>query len=185
MTEFCVSDETIHAAKLAMEQKGYNYTGSDGKKSISAVVGKNPLFVAGVINGNQRLSTPDTAKLTSALGLSAQQTAEYNRHPRRKFTALPNDPFNYRLIEIIANYGDPMREIVNELFNSFSLPGSSDSGRGGDGIMSAIDYSMHLFRRTEGNKLPDFNLQEADPKMNNRCTLVLDGKWLNIKAFGW
>lgn len=182
MTEFKVSDETILAAKLAMEDKGYSYTGADGKKSLAAVIKKNPVFVAAVINGVQRLSTADLDTIAITLGLSAAQKEEYARYPRRKYTHLPNDPFNYRLIEVIANYGDPMREIVNELFSSFVLPGDAP-GRGGDGILSAIDFSLHVFRRMEGSKLPDFTLAEADPKTNNRCTIVLDGKWLNMKAF--
>ncbi len=183
MADLVVTDETIMAAKLAMEAKGYNYTGAGGKKSLAAVIKRNPVFIAAAINGVQRLTTSDADAIANTLGLSAQQKTEYNRHPRRKFSALPNDPFNYRLIEVIANYGDPVREIVNELFNDFTLPGSGDSGRGGDGIMSAIDFSYHVFRRTEGNQIPETILQEADPKMNNRCTLLLDGKWLNFKAF--
>lgn len=182
MENLAVSDETIIAAKIAMDQKGMNYTGAGGKKSLAAVINKNPVFVACAINGIHRPNADDRNALAGALGLNATQKAEYERYPRRNFSRFPNDPFTYRLMEILANYGGPLTEIVNELFGDFVLPGDKP-GRGGDGILSAIDFSFHVFRRTEGAKLPDFAIAEADPKINNRCTLVLDGKWLNFKAF--
>jgi len=54
MADLVVTDETILAAKLAMEAKGFNYTGADGKKSLAAVIKRNPVFVAAAINGVQR-----------------------------------------------------------------------------------------------------------------------------------
>ena len=183
MTSFKVSDETITAAKLAMEEKGFSYTGAaPGTKSLAAVINKNPVFVAGFINGVHRPSEADRHTICDTLGLSAEQTAEYDRPPVRKFAEIPNDPFNYRLIEVLANNGDPIREIIGELFATYSLPGDAP-GRGNDGIMSAIDFSFHVFRRSEGNTLPDMTLQEATPQINERVTIVMDGKWLNFKAF--
>lgn len=183
MTDFKVSDETITAAKMAMREKGYSYTGTDpGTKSLAAIINKNPVFVAAFINGTHYPSAADRQAICEALGLSAEQKAEYDRPPVRKYTEMPNDPFNYRLIEVLANYADPVREIIGELFATFSLPGDAP-GRGNDGIMSAIDFSYHVLRRSEGNTLPALTLQEATPQVNERVTIVMDGKWLNFKAF--
>lgn len=183
MTDFKVSDETIMAAKLAMREKGFSYTGTaPGTTSLAALIGKNPVFVAGFINGTHYPSAADRQTLCDALGLSPEQKAEYDRPPVRKFTTMPNDPFNYRLIEVLANYADPVREIIAELFSTFSLPGDAP-GRGTDGIMSAIDFSYHVLRRSEGNTLPEITLQEATPQINERVTIIMDGKWLNFKAF--
>lgn len=47
----------------------------------------------------------------------------------------PKDPLIYRLYEIIQNYGAPMKAVLNEKF--------------GDGIMSAISFSMNIRKETD------------------------------------
>lgn len=123
---------------------------------VAKAVGRNPTFVAAVLQGNHKLP-PDGAKTVGdLLGLDGELTAALSQFPVR--TDFPNttDPFKYRLMEIIGVYGDAMREQANEMF--------------GDGIMSAIDFTLDM-EKVIGSQ------GEA------RCKITLNGKWLEYKTF--
>ncbi|GGX11779.1 cyanate hydratase [Pigmentiphaga litoralis] len=70
-------------------------------------------------------------------------------------TAVPTDPLIYRWYEIVSVYGTTIKELIHEEF--------------GDGIMSAIDFSMDIDR-------------QADPK-GDRVKVVLSGKFLPYKTY--
>ena len=70
-------------------------------------------------------------------------------------TAVPTDPLIYRWYELVNVYGTTIKELIHEEF--------------GDGIMSAIDFSMDIKR-------------EPDPK-GDRVNVVLSGKFLPYKAY--
>jgi cyanate lyase len=70
-------------------------------------------------------------------------------------SAVPTDPLIYRWYEIVSVYGTTIKELIHEEF--------------GDGIMSAIDFSMDIQR-------------EADPK-GDRVNVVLSGKFLSYKTY--
>ncbi|MBP1205860.1 cyanate lyase [Duganella sp. 1411] len=70
-------------------------------------------------------------------------------------SAVPADPLIYRWYEIVNVYGTTIKELIHEEF--------------GDGIMSAIDFSMDIQR-------------EADPK-GDRVQVVLSGKFLPYKSY--
>jgi len=70
-------------------------------------------------------------------------------------SAVPTDPLIYRWYEIVSVYGTTIKELIHEEF--------------GDGIMSAIDFSMDIKR-------------EPDPK-GDRVNVVLSGKFLPYKAY--
>ena len=70
-------------------------------------------------------------------------------------TSVPTDPLIYRWYEIVSVYGTTIKELIHEEF--------------GDGIMSAIDFSMDIQR-------------EADPK-GDRVNVVLSGKFLPYKTY--
>ena len=70
-------------------------------------------------------------------------------------TAVPTDPLIYRWYEVVNVYGTTIKELIHEEF--------------GDGIMSAIDFSMDIQR-------------EPDPK-GDRVNVVLSGKFLPYKTF--
>ena len=123
---------------------------------VAKTVGKNPTFVAAALNGNHKFTTDEAKKIGDLIGLDAELTASLSKFPVR--TDFPNatDPFKYRLLEIIGVYGDSLREQANEMF--------------GDGIMSAIDYTMEMEKVTGSQG-------EA------RCKITLNGKWLEYKTF--
>ncbi len=70
-------------------------------------------------------------------------------------SAVPTDPLIYRWYEIVSVYGTTVKELIHEEF--------------GDGIMSAIDFSMDIQR-------------EADPK-GDRVSVTMSGKFLPYKSY--
>jgi cyanate lyase len=70
-------------------------------------------------------------------------------------TAVPSDPLIYRWYEVVSVYGSTIKELIHEEF--------------GDGIMSAIDFSMDIKR-------------EQDPK-GDRVNITLSGKFLPYKSY--
>lgn len=70
-------------------------------------------------------------------------------------SAVPTDPLIYRWYEIVNVYGSTIKELIHEEF--------------GDGIMSAIDFSMDIQR-------------QEDPK-GDRVNVVLSGKFLPYKSY--
>ena len=74
----------------------------------------------------------------------------------RSETAVPTDPLIYRWYEIVNVYGMTIKELIHEEF--------------GDGIMSAIDFSMDREKVTG---------KEGE----TRVQITLNGKWLPYKQF--
>ena len=70
-------------------------------------------------------------------------------------SSVPTDPLIYRLYEVVSVYGSSIKELIHEEF--------------GDGIMSAIDFSMDIQR-------------QEDPK-GDRVNMVLSGKFLPYKSY--
>ena len=70
-------------------------------------------------------------------------------------TAVPTDPLIYRLYELVNVYGTSIKELIHEEF--------------GDGIMSAIDFSMDI--RREANEKGD------------RVRVEMSGKFLPYKTY--
>jgi cyanate lyase len=70
-------------------------------------------------------------------------------------TAAPTDPLIYRWCELVNVYGTTLKELIHEEF--------------GDGIMSAIDFSMDLTREPHSN--------------GDRVRVVMSGKFLPYKAY--
>ena len=70
-------------------------------------------------------------------------------------TAVPTDPLIYRWYEMVNVYGTTIKELIHEEF--------------GDGIMSAIDFSMDIVR-------------QSDPK-GDRVNVLLSGKFLPYRTY--
>jgi cyanate lyase len=68
---------------------------------------------------------------------------------------VPVDPLLYRFYEILQVYGLPLKDVIQETF--------------GDGIMSAIDFTMQVEK-------------EADPK-GDRVKITMSGKFLPYKRW--
>src|SRR5438874_11838790 len=70
-------------------------------------------------------------------------------------TAVPTDALIYRWYEIVNVYGTTIKELIHEEF--------------GDGIMSAIDFSMDLTRQPN--------------EKGDRVKIVMTGKYLQYKTY--
>lgn len=70
-------------------------------------------------------------------------------------TSVPTDPLIYRWYEVVNVYGSTIKELIHEEF--------------GDGIMSAIDFSMDIQRESHEN--------------GDRVNVVLSGKFLPYKSY--
>ncbi len=70
-------------------------------------------------------------------------------------TAVPTDPLIYRWYEVVNVYGTTIKELIHEEF--------------GDGIMSAIDFSMDIQRKEDPN--------------GDRVDVLLSGKFLPYKTY--
>jgi cyanate lyase len=70
-------------------------------------------------------------------------------------TAVPTDPLIYRWYEIVSVYGVTIKELIHEEF--------------GDGIMSAIDFSM--------------DIQREPHEKGDRVHVELSGKFLPYKTY--
>ena len=94
--------------------------------------------------------------LCDVLGLDADIAAELQKYPTKTWDKwVPTDPLIYRLYEVVGGYGDTLKAVIQEKF--------------GDGIMSAIDFTMHVDK-------------EENPK-GDRVVLTLNGKFLPYKAW--
>jgi cyanate lyase len=102
-------------------------------------------------------ASEDTAKaITAYLDLDDDVATALAAYPTKIWNqAVPTDPLIYRLYEVIGVYGETLKEVIQEKF--------------GDGIMSAIDFSMEVDK-------------EENPK-GDRVLLTLNGKFLPYKSW--
>jgi len=139
--------EKLFAAK---KRKGSSF--ADLGKSI----GRDEVWVASLFYRQASASGDEANKLASALGLDPEITEELTECPTKGLGPLvPTDPLIYRLYEIMQVYGMPLKSIIHEKF--------------GDGIMSAIDFTMNVDK-------------EEDPK-GDRVKISMSGKFLPYKKW--
>ena len=126
--------------------------------ALAERVGGHEVWVTSAIYGENSMPEPYASKLCAALGLSDDVKAALAEYPLKGQTlgqTIPTDPLIYRFYEIMQVYGVTLKELIQEKF--------------GDGIMSAIDFSMEM------EKI-------EDPK-GDRVLLTLNGKFLPYKSW--
>ncbi len=147
MTELPKITETLLAAKKA---KCLHFT------DLESIVGLDEVCIAAIIYRQATATEAEALKLCTALGLGPEVAAELTEYNIKGLgPAVPTDPFVYRFYEIMQVYGLPLKSVIQEKF--------------GDGIMSAIDFTMHVEK-------------EADPK-GDRVKLTMNGKFLPYKKW--
>jgi cyanate lyase len=124
---------------------------------LAKTVGCDRVFLAAACYRQASLSHEQAAKLLAALGLGPVFLAELTSFPVKGglMPVVPVDPLLYRFYEIMQVYGLPLKDVIQETF--------------GDGIMSAIDFTMHVEK-------------EADPK-GDRVKITMSGKFLPYKKW--
>lgn len=107
--------------------------------------------------GQMTFNKPQAETIGALFGLSDEAIAWLQVAPYKGSlpTAVPTDPLIYRWYEVVNVYGSSIKELIHEEF--------------GDGIMSAIDFSMDIQR-------------EEDPN-GDRVNVVLSGKFLPYKSY--
>ena len=147
MTREDVTD-LIYSAKV---QKGLKW--SDVAKKIKL----SKEWTTAACMGQMTLTKAQALVIGKTFDLPAEAIALLQIVPYKGSlpTAVPTDPLIYRWYEIVSVYGTTIKELIHEEF--------------GDGIMSAIDFSMDIKR-------------EPDPK-GDRVNVVLSGKFLPYKSY--
>jgi cyanate lyase len=138
----------IIAAKV---RKGLSWSG------IAERLGQSKEWSTAACLGQMRFGREQADIARELFELSDEETAWLQIVPYKGSlpSAVPTDPLIYRWYEIVNVYGSTIKELIHEEF--------------GDGIMSAIDFSMDIRR-------------EADPK-GDRVRVVLSGKFLPYKTY--
>ena len=124
--------------------------------SLADQLGKSPVWTTSACLGMNSMPAADADKLCEVLQLPAEVSQALQACPHKHWDqAVPTDPLIYRFYEMINVYGDTIKALIHEEF--------------GDGIMSAIDFSMDIGRI-------------ADPK-GDRVQIVLNGKFLPYRSW--
>lgn len=125
-------------------------------EEIAEKVGLNPVFLTSACFGMNSLKPEHAVKLCEVLSLADDVSVTLQEFPHKNWDKLiPTDPVIYRLYEMVGVYGDTIKEIIHEKF--------------GDGIMSAIDFSMDIGK-------------EENPA-GDRVLINLNGKFLPYKSW--
>lgn len=125
-------------------------------EELADEAGLGSVFLTSACLGMNSLKPEHADKVCSALGLSGEVAEALQEFPHKSWDKLvPTDPVVYRLYEIVGVYGDTIKEIIHEKF--------------GDGIMSAIDFSMHIDK-------------EENP-VGDRVVVTMNGKFLPYKSW--
>ncbi|MFV8816487.1 cyanase [Haliea sp. E17] len=139
--------ETIVATKLA---KGLSW------EAMGKELGMSPVWLTSACLGMNSAPPEKAAAIAEYLGLGPEVATALEAFPTKVWEqTVPTDPLIYRLYEIVGVYGDTLKEVIQEKF--------------GDGIMSAIDFSMEV------DKI-------EDPK-GDRVLLTMNGKFLPYKSW--
>ena len=124
---------------------------------VAKKVGESKEWVTAACLGQMTLTAEQAKVIGKIFGLDAEEQKWLQVVPYKGSlpTPVPTDPLIYRWYEIVSVYGTTIKELIHEEF--------------GDGIMSAIDFSMDIER-------------QPDPK-GDRVKVVLSGKFLPYKTY--
>ena len=144
LTEKIVAHKTMSGVKWA---------------EVALAVGQSKEWTTAALMGQISLTKEQAEAAGNALGVNFtdEEMAILMTVPYRGSlpTAVPTDPLIYRLYEVVAVYGTTMKALIEEEF--------------GDGIMSAIDFTMDITR-------------EENPA-GDRVKVEMTGKFLPYKTY--
>lgn len=124
--------------------------------AIAEYVGMSDVWTTSACLGQNSMPKELAIKLGEILELSQNAVESLQQFPMKGTgPQIPSDPLLYRFFEICFVYGPTIKEMINEKL--------------GDGIMSAIDFSMDI------DKI-------EDPK-GDRVKIVMNGKFLPYKTW--
>jgi cyanate lyase len=138
----------ILSAKL---QKGLSWS------QLAEIIGHSKEWSTAALLGQMTLTETQAKAVGAALDLPDEAITQLQIVPYKGSlpTAVPTDPLVYRFYELVSVYGTSIKALIHEEF--------------GDGIMSAIDFTMDIQR-------------EPDPK-GDRVQIQMSGKFLPYKTY--
>jgi cyanate lyase len=124
---------------------------------VAKKVGESKEWVTAACLGQMQMTKKQAETVGKIFGLSEDAVLILQTVPYKGSlpTAVPTDPLIYRWYEIVNVYGTTIKELIHEEF--------------GDGIMSAIDFSM--------------DIQREPNEKGDRVRVVLSGKFLPYKTY--
>jgi cyanate lyase len=126
---------------------------------LAATTGMSEVWIASVFHGENSASASIASVLAERLALSDECRDAMVTFPMKGSSLagqpVPLDPLLYRFYEILAVYGPTLKDVIQEKF--------------GDGIMSAIDFTMSVDK-------------VEDPK-GDRVVITMNGKFLPYKKW--
>ena len=124
---------------------------------VAEQVGQSKEWTTAACLGQMQMSRQQAEAVGRLFDLDSEAVAWLQIVPYKGSlpTSVPTDPLIYRWYELVSVYGTTVKELIHEEF--------------GDGIMSAIDFSMDITR-------------EPDPK-GDRVRVVMSGKFLPYKSY--
>ena len=135
----------------AKRNKGLSFS------DLERVLERDEIWIAALFYGQASASPEEAAKLLQCLDLPPEMAHQLTRFPTKGAldSVVPTDPFLYSFYEILQVYGLPLKDVIQEKF--------------GDGIMSAIDFTMHVEKEENPN--------------GDRVVLTMNGKFLPYKKW--
>jgi len=135
----------------AKKAKGLSFS------DLEAMLGRDEVWIASLFYRQASASAEEAVRLGEILDLDAEMVAALQDYPVKGCLepVIPTDPLIYRFYEIMQVYGLPLKDVIQEKF--------------GDGIMSAIDFSLEVDR-------------EANPA-GDRVKITMCGKFLAYKKW--
>jgi cyanate lyase len=125
--------------------------------AIAAAVGRHPVWTTSALLGQATMTADEARKAGAILALDQDVVAALQVIPTKGSVGMevPVDPLIYRFHEITQVYGTTIKALIHEMF--------------GDGIMSAIDFTMDIQKK-------------EDPK-GDRVVVTMEGKFLPYKKW--
>ncbi|MGY8992001.1 MAG: cyanase [Rhodospirillales bacterium] len=124
---------------------------------IAEAVGQSKEWTTAALMGQVSMTKEEATNAGKMLNLSEDDVTLLQVVPSRGSLTedVPKDPLIYRFYEVVHVYGTTIKALIEEEF--------------GDGIMSAIDFTMDIDRK-------------ADPN-GDRVVVTLNGKFLPYKKY--
>jgi cyanate lyase len=121
-------------------------------QQLADEIGKPVVWTTSALLGQHPIPTDLATVLVKKLGLDESAVPVLASVPMRGGlpTAVPTDPTIYRFYEVLQVYGPAIKELIHEQF--------------GDGIMSAINFSVELEKKPHA--------------AGDRVVVTFDGKFL-------
>jgi cyanate lyase len=142
--------EATEAIIISKQAKGLSW------EMIAENVGMGTVWVTSACLGMNSMPEQAATKLCALLDLPEPAKIALMAFPTKTWERdVPQDPLVYRLYEVVGVYGDTLKEVIQEKF--------------GDGIMSAIDFSMDVDKEENPN--------------GDRVVITMNGKFLPYKAW--